>query len=508
MPALDFWTGASRTQLRLAAIAVAVLALIACAGVGYFLALEPAWLDRVDLRSQGQQIAVAGGFLCLLAIFKWPELGLLLLVALIYTNASEPAIQALNIPSPLQLLALGTAAATAARLLSRAEGSGRRLILDPLLVPLALYAIVIFGSSLEANDVGLADAGLAEFLRGLLIFLIVTNLATSRPILRHVIWALVLSGAFLGSISLYQVLTGSYGQDFGGFGRVKVAEVISQSRDPRIAGPLGDPNFYGQILVMLVPLALYRLWDEHSPTRKLVAGFALAVILGAAVFTFSRGGAVALAVVVPLALLHRKIQAKYILLILLAVAPLSLVVPERYSDRLSTLAQLAPASNEAVLSNEDSSFRDRKLLMTVALRMFSDHPLLGVGVGNYSEHFDEYADHIGTTVSSKEKFGRVRYPHNLYLQIAAETGLAGLLAFAAIIAATLFSLRSAYRSFTRAGATGSADIVVSLALALTAFLATSLFLHDSYIRYLWLLVAISAAAGQIARRTAAEADPV
>jgi O-antigen ligase len=508
MPAPGFWTGASRTQVRLAALAVAVLALLACAGVGYLVALGPGWLDRIDLRSQGQQIALAGAFLCLIAIFKWPELGLLLLVALVYTNASEPAIRALNIPSPLQLLALGTAVAGAVRLLSRGEGRERKLILDPLLVPLALYGIVLFASSLEADNIDLADAGLAEYLRGLLIFLIVTNLATSRPMLRNVIWALVLSGAFLGSISLYQVLTGSYGQDFGGFGRVKVAEVISQSRDPRIAGPLGDPNFYGQILVMLVPLALYRLWDEHSPGRKLVAGFALAVILGAGVFTFSRGGAVALALVVPLAVLHRKIQAKYILLVLLAVAPLSLVVPERYVGRLSTLAQLAPASSEGVLSNEDSSFRDRKLLMTVALQMFADHPLLGVGAGNYSEHYAEYADHIGTTVSSDEKFGRVRYPHNLYLQIAAETGLVGLLAFAAIIAATLVSLRSAYRSFTRAGATGSADIVVSLALAITAFLATSLFLHGSYIRYLWLLVAISAAAGQIARRTAANAEPV
>jgi O-antigen ligase len=138
--------------------------------------------------------------------------------------------------------------------------------------------------------------------------------------------------------------------------------------------------------------------------------------------------------------------------------------------------------------------------MAAAGEMFTDHPLIGVGPGNYSEHFQEYADQPGMTMRSFDNFGHQQFPHNLYLEVAAETGIAGLLAFFAVIASTMISLYVAYRSFMNAEAARTANMVASLALSITAFLATSLFLHGTYIRYLWLLVAVSAAARQIGRQ--------
>lgn len=493
---------AVQTQREAVWLITAGAALLAlCAG--YYLAEGPAWLGAdFDLRSPIRSIGLIAGVCCIVAIFIRPERGLLMMAAFLYTNASEPLVEKHGFASALQFLLLVTAAAKAVELLRHDERGERQLVVDPVLAPLVCYGAVLFLSSLVAARIGLSDGALSEHLKGILIFLVVTNIIRSPRMLRRIVWVLVLSGAFLGTISVFQVLTGAYAQEFAGFGHVKIAEVVLEVREPRIAGSLSDPNFYAQILVMIVPLALYRLWDEPSPLRKAVAGYALAVCMAAAVFTYSRGGAIALGLVLLLALLHRRIRPKFVLLGLLAVVPFALSLPQGFTGRLDTLVQFGSTATESVLGREDSSFRDRRRLMAVAWEMFSDHPVLGVGAGNFSENFDPYADHIGMSVSSFEKFGRQHFPHNLYLQIAAETGIAGLIAFASIIAATLMSLRMAYRSFIRSGATHTAHMVVSISLALVAYLTTSLFLHGAYIRYLWLVVAISASAAQVARRAA------
>jgi len=446
------------------------------------------------------------GLLALVLIFQRPEWGLLAVVVLLYTNASDAVVHDFGLPSPLQVATIVAALAVLHRVnLREFAPSGARVVLDPLLIPLSLYGAAIFLSSLAAMDLEVADERLMEFLKGLLVFVVMTNLATSKAMLRRIIWALVLSGAFLATISAYQVLTGSYDNEFAGFGNIKVAEIVAESRKPRIAGPLSDPNFYAQILVMLAPIALYRFWDEQSPGRKALAGYALFVVALAAVSTFSRGGAIALAFVTALALVQKKVRLRHLVPVLLALLPLSYLAPQSVSDRLGTLVQLAPTgADDTDASVADSSFRDRRRLMTVAWQMFSDHPLIGVGAGNYSDHFDQYADQVGMTVSSYEKFGREHFPHNLYLQFAAELGVTGLLAFAAIVVASFAALRRAYARFAAAGDIESADMVVSVALGLLAFLVTSLFLHGTYIRYMWLLVAIAAAARQIALRTSQE----
>jgi colanic acid/amylovoran biosynthesis glycosyltransferase len=198
--------------------------------------------------------------------------------------------------------------------------------------------------------------------------------------------------------------------------------------------------------------------------------------------------------------LHKRISPRYLLLGLAVLAPLSLLVPQSFEGRLTTLTQLTEDNKDAGLSAEDSSFRQRRILMTVAWREFVDHPLTGVGAGNYSEHFDGYADAIGSTQRSFDKFNMQHFPHSLPLEILAETGLAGMAAFLAIIAATMLAARSAYVRFKVGGDRHAANLVVSVVLGIVAFLTTSVFLHGAYIQYLWLLVAFAATARQIALR--------
>jgi O-antigen ligase len=100
---------------------------------------------------------------------------------------------------------------------------------------------------------------------------------------------------------------------------------------------------------------------------------------------------------------------------------------------LATLKQLIPGTDEQVI-HLDSSFEQRKLYMKAAWSMFNKRTIAGVGAGNYSEHFQQQAQEVGAVVSSYEDFGKRRYPHSLYLEIAAETGLVGLVLFGSTLA--------------------------------------------------------------------------
>ena len=481
--------GQWRRQL-LAAFAVALFAFAAGQVAGLELAEQLAQVGVIEL------LIFAGGAV---AVLRWPHLGVLALVALIYTNASEVAVRNLAIPSPLQVLALGVAAGLALRMFA-GERPRPALVLDPLLLPLTLYLAAVFASSLVAADPALSDERLTEHLKGLLFFLVLTNAVLTPKDLRRAVWALLLAGAAIASISVFQVLTHSYGSDFFGFGRIKVAQIVGEVREPRIAGPLSDPNFYAQILVSLVPLAIARVFDERRFTLKLVAAYALGAITLAAVFTYSRGGALALGLVLILSLVRRLARFRYLIAALLVVAPLSLAIPAEYTGRLVTLRQMVPGTSTEDFSKLDTSFRQRSLMTTAAWEMFLDRPLLGVGAGNYTLYFQDYSRDVGTTLRSYEKFGGPYFPHSTFAEILAETGIPGFVAYAAVILMAYAALAEGFASFRRLGRRIEANITASIAIALTAHLVTSVLLHAHYVQYLWVWIALAASARQVARR--------
>ena len=103
-------------------------------------------------------------------------------------------------------------------------------------------------------------------------------------------------------------------------------------------------------------------------------------------------------------------------------------------------------------STGDKSIVNRADEMALAVRMFAENPVVGVGPGNYKELFQKYSlDHYG--IPRQED----REAHSFPLEVAAETGLFGLMAFAAVLSVALIGIVCADArdvEFTMAG-TGS-----------------------------------------------------
>lgn len=421
-----------------------------------------------------------------------------LLIALVYLNVSNVLVRRYDIPSLLQ------AAVVVLTVIALAEGRLEgtvNVLLQPLTFLLASYVAVLLLTTTFARNPRIADQRVIESFKSFGIFLLVVALASSVWRLLVAAYALVASATFLSLLGIYQTVTGNYGRWFGGLARVKNAQIYGDVFQPRIAGPLGDPNFFAQILLLAVPVALFIGWESRGRIRWLAFGCA-AVIVAATLLTYSRGGMLALGVILVLALIAHRVDRRRVIGGAAAILVLLLLLPASFTRRFVTIEQILPGTEEAF--HRDSSFEKRKLLTATAWVMFKNNPLLGVGAGNYTVWFDHYAEQVGSEARGYDEPGEIHYPHNLYLEIAAETGLVGLIIFGMIVAVTLAHLRTANRALAEDGLNEAAAVAKALELAAIGYLISSLFLHGHFQRYLWLMFGLAAAFARLTALVRAE----
>jgi O-antigen ligase len=118
--------------------------------------------------------------------------------------------------------------------------------------------------------------------------------------------------------------------------------------------------------------------------------------------------------------------------------------------------------------------------------MWMEHPLTGIGLNNFPFLYPEYTKSLGLAQS----MGR-RSPHNLYLEVAAETGIIGLTVFLLMVGLALRSILYARRKFREAGMEDYANMVTGFAIAFGGYLLAAVFVHASYPRYFYLLIGIA-----------------
>lgn len=434
--------------------------------------------------------ALVGALLLVWLVFNHPHAGLALLVFATYTRSSDVLEHHHGIPSfvlPLALLLL-------ASLFMRWWFLGERFHnWERTAVLLGVYGLVSFTSLFYAADSGRSQNALIEFVKNcLLVFAVVLAMRDSRS-LRGVSWALLAAGIFMGSLTVYQQLTGTFENSYWGFAQTEVKNIIADVSDHRASGPVGSSNFYALVMVTLVPLALDRVWHERKLVYRLLALWALAVCVLSVIFTFSRGGFIALVVVLAVMIVRESLSPLKLLLSLALLLVVWQFIPANYTARLSTTLDLLPGSGAD--ARNEVSFRGRTSEVVVAWLIFADHPVLGVGLNNYKHYYQQYAQPLGWDNRREE-----RAAHSLYLEMAAETGLIGLTAFGAIVGVALGRAYQTQKMFMRAGRYDEAALAFAWMVALIGYLAASIFLHGAYIRYFWLLIGILLALPQTAAR--------
>jgi len=437
-----------------------------------------------------------GGMLALglaIAIVLRPELGAFVLTFTIYTNIAD-VLGSTGILSINKVLVLLVAVSL---LGNRLLGGQNTLKLGRTELLLAAYGFVQVLTFFVAQNKEAVVTQSINFAKDFIILLCIIYALESFEAWKRVGWILIVTAALLSLLGAYQVATGNYTQTFGGLASHSFESgVVGEASASRLAGPVGDPNYFGQILVAVLPLAVYRALRERKLLKVLAAGCAF-LILFAIIYTYSRGAFLATMAALTAIVIERKMRLWALLPILLVGLLVALVLPTGYLTRIQTISLLGGKDESSVY--EDASLRGRTSELLAGLYMWADHPLLGVGVGNYRFRYQEYASQIGLEARAEE-----REAHSLYIEILAETGLAGVATFGAYLVSLFAALRGAAAKLARLeGQVENRHWLVSTGVGVGAYLVSSIFLHGAYFRYLMLLIALAIAAVRLTDQMAA-----
>jgi len=144
----------------------------------------------------------------------WPEIATLAVILVLYSNGAALAVLNYGVP---KFAAAGFTLLLAIPLFNYLIVRREKLRIDWVLRMLLVFLLVLLASSLSAKDPALAADRIATFvLEGLVLYLLIVNVIRTQATMKRVIWVVLLVGGLLGALSLYQAVTGSYQQQFGG----------------------------------------------------------------------------------------------------------------------------------------------------------------------------------------------------------------------------------------------------------------------------------------------------
>ncbi|MBZ0269484.1 glycosyltransferase [bacterium] len=439
-------------------------------------------------------------------LFFFPQLGTLLFIALAFANVPVLAGHALGNALVVGGLASGLVALPA---FVQIYVLRRGWVLDRPMLLMMVFLATLCLSSLFAKDHAIALNWIMTFLmEGLLLYVLLVNALRRPAILRGAIWTIVVVGTILTTLGAYQEITQNYANDFGGLAQRKLTrwdesengDVSSRSRDKvssedRIGGPVDDPNYFGQLLVMALPMAFLLAYSEKRLLARLAAIAFTVALLGGVMLTYSRGAAVVLALLILTVTALGYLRWAHLALATVVVLGLTAIVAPAYFVRVQSITRVAVAKSDADdLQSGDAAIRGRLTEMFAAAHVFLDHPIVGVGPGQYVPFYS--LDYMTKPGVAFKQIDKERPAHTLYVELAAETGVFGLAAFlliAFVVLARLWRLRLALLETNP----DAAHLVTGIALALLAYLGTSFLLSFAFQRYYWMLVALAGAAVQV-----------
>ena len=423
----------------------------------------------------------------LILLLARPEWAAVVYLGLVYTDMLSVLVRYDGFPALARFA--GVAVLTAA-LGYRVFIQRRPLARDRITGWLLAYGAMVAVGVLYARAPDLVVTNVVEFVRCFFTYLIVINIITTSGRLHAALYTLMGAAVVLATLTLVQSLTGTFDQDFGGLAQYRVSDIAGDTEGARPGGTIGDANYYGQLLVIMIPIALYLLFEGRRIWK--VAGLICAAVLTAAVvFTYSRGDALALGAIVVATVIYKRpnplMLAGGVVALLLAVP----FMPANYVARLTTVVDVAEG-NQMTIYGEDS-IRGRAGATQAAIEIFADHPFFGVGRENYPLY---QLDYLSGTAFARVAKGIP--PHNLYLEVAAEHGIMGLIVFGGVLVVAWLALMDARRRFKLVHAHREYELTGWLGIVFIGYLVTALFLHGAFLYMLWLIISLIAAARQIA----------
>lgn len=467
--------GVSRVGIAAMTPAVVMLGLGAVAALGVGAQLG-AWRNPEFVALGAFVVAAA------FAAARYPLLGFIGVVIVTVGNLADVLIRFWGAPSITVFLVPGLTIILLCRLIVWGE---RPFLHGGALAATIVFVIITFLSSIYAHDFFATIHELDIISRNMVIVILTLCFLAYQKSFRYLGNCIIFVGVFCAFIAAYKYgIAGDIDNQYMGFAR-------TAHGGPRLAGTSADPNNYGALLVLILPFVIDRTLWSGGGWRRLLWLVAVAAVLASIMLTRSRGALIATGFggLLFALTLERKLAIRFIGVgVVAAIATLGLL-SEDLLARFTTIVDVA-ATGEA----PDLSVSGRLAAWAVAIQLFHDHPLLGVGAGNFNTLFQTTANDLGLIF-----VGSDLSPHGLFLEVLAEYGTVGLAVYLAILAFAARGILLAMALLRAQGDLRAHAMVAAFGVGLASHLAAKFFLHSPGERLLWIFITVAIALPAIVR---------
>lgn len=243
-------------------------------------------------------------------------------------------------------------------------------------------------------------------------------------------------------------------------------------------GFFGNAGDFGVAMCVVWPLAGILLLVEKKLIPRLILLAAFLGISGGIIVCGSRGAVLGAVVAALAAWARNPRRLGAAVLFLLFIPGVYYVLPEASKERFRS----------ALHWQQDATARSRIGFWKAGLKMLGDHPLLGVGPGNFSlSYAEKYAapgDEPGTWAT-----------HSIYLQALSELGVAGAIPVLLLFFGC-FRLNARTRKYILEQGSGRPKgfnfyLAMGFDMALIGYMVSGAFLTVLYYPHLWVILGMS-----------------
>lgn len=257
--------------------------------------------------------------------------------------------------------------------------------------------------------------------------------------------------------------------------------VINIALAGRIGGLGTDANMHAGDVNAVIPLLIASALTLRGWIRW-VLWLSVPVLVASVIASQSRAGVLLLAIMsLVLFLRAGRVARRVAFVALLALGVVALSLPRNYWVRFESLGQFRGIV-------VDRSLLLRQAEGRAAMKVFQDHPLFGVGLGNHRMHAPRHM--LGAWKA-----------HNSYLEVASSMGIVGLAAYLAWLLTGAHMAWDAARRWRQGRGSPDRRLADAALIGLAVFCATELTLSMEFAPTLWTLLGIAAAVYRCAPQT-------
>jgi O-antigen ligase len=318
------------------------------------------------------------------------------------------------------------------------------------------FLLIAIISSISASLRQVEFAPLFSFTSFLSLFFISSVLIDSARRLRR---ALIAVGASVALASLYTIREWQlYHHVYAGF---------------RPGFISGDSNYFAISALQCLPIAYYMVLDPKSHWDRWFWSGCLVSLLAAFALASSRGGFLGMLAALLFIVWNSRRRFRNLSFSCLLLVPVMFFVPQSPLDRI-----LHPTYSDEVGRHA------REVTWKAGIRMIRQHPISGVGLGNFKLlvlSYEDPGEHV------------VNMAHNTYIEIAAEMGIPALLLFLGIIGAAFSMLNTVRKRTTGSGPSLVRQTALALQASIIGCSVAIFFCPGTYQKAVWLNMALALA---------------